>query len=237
MDGKFNIDPAAIENYTRALKFNKEESHFFRHLVLLNQAKTSEERQIHAKELLKSRTFRKLHPLSGAQYAYLSHWYFVPVRELIGMPGFKEDPQWIAQKISPAISVQEVKKAIEELLKLNLIERNVEGRLVQKQGNLSVGQGVTSPFLAQWHREMLKKASESIDRHPREVRDITTATIAMSEDSMKTVKEIIERCRREILEVSSKDSTPNLIYQINFQLFPLSDSINEKTEAAHDPED
>jgi len=40
MDGKRNLGTPCIEQFAQALKLNKEESLFFRHLVLFNQAKT-----------------------------------------------------------------------------------------------------------------------------------------------------------------------------------------------------
>jgi uncharacterized protein (TIGR02147 family) len=232
MDAKINIDPSAIVNYIRVLKFNKEEGEFFRNLVLFNQAKTSDQKQLHARELLKSRTYRKLHPVSAAQFAYLSHWYYVPVRELIAMKSFKEDAHWIAGQISPTITPAEAKRAVQELVKLNLVKRDESDKLVQVESNLSVGQGPVSAFIARWHKEMLKKASESIDRHARELRDISTATVTISDKTLETVKEIVKRCRREIMEVASNDPGPNLIYQVNFQLFPLSRKIEDESEGS-----
>src|ERR1051325_9127648 len=61
--GKRNLSPDGIERFAQSLKLNQEEIHFFRHLVLLNQAETAEERLVHTREITKSRAYRKLHPL------------------------------------------------------------------------------------------------------------------------------------------------------------------------------
>ena len=81
----------------------------------LNQAGTVEEKQKYASELLKSRVYRKIHPLSESQYNYFGQWYFVLIRELVGLPGFKEDYDWISKQIIYPITPAEAKRAMDEL--------------------------------------------------------------------------------------------------------------------------
>jgi uncharacterized protein (TIGR02147 family) len=93
IDGQINIATNSIDKFSKAFKLNKEESVFFRHLVLLNQAKSVDEKQVHLNELLRCRAFKRMYPLSKLQANYYQHWYFIPVRELVNLKGFKEDPE------------------------------------------------------------------------------------------------------------------------------------------------
>src|SRR5262245_13939422 len=81
MDGKANLSPKSVIKVAAALKLNKEETIFFGDLVLFNQASTSEEKHFFAKKILRSRSYRKIHPIHVAQYNYYAQWYFIPVRE------------------------------------------------------------------------------------------------------------------------------------------------------------
>jgi uncharacterized protein (TIGR02147 family) len=229
IQGKRNLTADSINRLAVAVKLNKDETFFFRNLVLLTQASTAQDRQTFAGQLLKSREYRKLRPLSEAQYHYMSHWYFIVIRELVGLPQFQEDPQWIASRVNPPISPTEAQNALKELAELGLVKRNAEGRLVQTDEAIATPDEVVSAYAAEYHREMLKKASESIDRFSRDLREISSVTFGISKSNVQKIKEIIYRCRKEIVELSAQDTPRDSVYQLGFQVFPLAlDTIGEK---------
>ncbi|MBI4410961.1 MAG: TIGR02147 family protein [Deltaproteobacteria bacterium] len=222
MDGKRNISPDGIDKFARALKLNKEETTFFRNLVLLNQSATVEEKKFYAEQLIRHRFYKKVNPLSQAQYDYYANWYFIPVRELVGIDGFREDSAWIAHQLIPPITASEAEKALKELEQLELIKRDETGRLVQTDGLISTGDEVASTSVAQFHKEMMQKGAESIDRFPAPEREISSVTIGLSSVNSRQVKELIQRFRRELLAIASQDQKSTGVYQANFQLFPLT---------------
>lgn len=229
IDGSRNLTLDGIQRFTKALKFNKEEGHFFKNLVLLNQSKHDEEKRIYAQKILRSRAYRKLLPLKEAQFSYLAQWYLVPIRELIGLPEFQEDPHWIAQAMVPAITTVQAKRAIEELVRLGLVERDRGGRLIQTSSDITTPDGIISTFKADCLTELIKLGGESIKRVERQKRDISGVTIGLSSLAFEKIKEIAQRFRREIMEVANqdKDSSEN-IYQFNIQLYPLTDVKNKR---------
>src|SRR5690242_16713689 len=111
MDGESKLSPKSIDKFIKGFKLKREEAHFFKHLVLLNQATVPSVKQIHAQEILRSEHFREIHPLLETQYGLFSRWYFIPVRELVNFPDFKENPEWIARTIVPAITVEQARDA------------------------------------------------------------------------------------------------------------------------------
>lgn len=217
-----NLSEEAIEKVSKALKLSREEALYFKNLVLLNQAKTTEEKNLFSKEILRSKTYRKTHPLVESQLRYYTQWYYIVIREMVKLKTFKEDPQWITENISPAISPKQAQDALDELLKLNLLKRDESGKLVQTNEIVETPNEVTSNLVAQFHREFMKKASESIDFIPREDRDISSVTFQVSEQTSKMIKEKIQNFRRELLEEASRDQDPEAIFQLNFQLFPVT---------------
>lgn len=229
-DGKVNLSLQSIEKFCKALKFNKEESHFFKHLVLFNQAKTSEERNIHSKELMRSRTYRKLYPLSELQYRYIEFWYFPVIRGLVGLPGFQDDPQWIANKVVPAITVAEAKGALEDLLAMGLVTRNEKGHLIQSNPSVSTTNTFAASALAHYHREMMARASEAIDRFPRELRDLSALTVGVSPEALVLIKDLAERFRRDVIDITQKHLAQNALYQLNIHLFPLTEVETDEGE-------
>ncbi|MGE0764551.1 MAG: TIGR02147 family protein [Bdellovibrionales bacterium] len=229
IDGQRNLASESIEKIAKALKLKKDEALFFHHLVLLNQATSSEEKKIHTEQLLRSKVFKKIYPLKESEYNYYAQWYFVPIRELVSFEGFQEDPEWIAKQLNPAITAVEAKKALVELEKLGLIRRDASGRLQQTDRNVETPNEVISPLIRLYHKEMLNKAGDSIDRFPREKRDISAVTITVTEGGIKKIKELIQQLRKEIIEMSSQEAGAAQVYQLGFQFFPLTEEIKKKT--------
>jgi uncharacterized protein (TIGR02147 family) len=166
MEGKRNLSPESIERFTEALQLGKKEAAFFRVLVHLNQARTVGEKKIYAEQLMQFRPFRYIHPLKQDQYRYYTDWYNVAIREMTTLPEFSEDPAWIARCLVPPISPRQAQKALDLLLQLGLLKRDESGCLVQTDAFVSTGDEVASISVANYHRTMIQKGSEALDRVP-----------------------------------------------------------------------
>ncbi len=69
---------------------------------------------------------------------------------------------------------------------------------------------------------MLKLASDSIERYPSEERDITALTMSVKRETLADIKARVASFRRELLELAGNDEDSDQVYQINFQVFPLT---------------
>jgi len=228
IEGRSNLSKDSINKFAKAFKLAAAETDFFENLVFLNQASSAEEKKQYVEAILRSRAYRKIYPLKEHQLRYCTHWYYVVVREMVNLPTFREDPQWIAENTIPSITAKEALEAIEELLKLILLKRNENGRLVQSETILASADEVASTLVAQFHRQFMSKASESIDRIPRENRDISSVTFRVSRQTAKSIKEKIQKFRKELMEEASQDRQPEGIFQLNLQLFPVTPFIPDK---------
>ncbi|MGZ3743918.1 MAG: TIGR02147 family protein [Pseudobdellovibrionaceae bacterium] len=225
IDGTRNLTTDGVRRFIKALKLNKEEAAFFENLVSYNQAKNEEEKRIYAEHILHSKAYRKMLPLREAQFSYFANWYLIPIRELVNLPNFQEDPEWIAQSLVPSITPAQAKQAFEELLQLGLIERDHSGKVVQTTANVTTPDEIISTFKADCLKEFIKLGAESIKRVPRDKRDISSVTIGLSKSSFLEVKEIAKKFRREIMEIASKEQdSSDDIYQFNIQFFPLTET-------------
>lgn len=223
MDGKRNMSTQSIDKFSQALKLNPDEASFFRILVLFNQAKSSDERQGYARAMIHFNGFKKSHPLMESQYNFYAFWYMPVIWELAGIAEFKEDPAWIAQALIPHITTSQAKKALIDLTQLGLLTRNEKGTLVKAMVSLRTPNEVASSAIAQWHREMIKRSAESIDLISRDRRDISSITCSMSLKTFQKLKEKIQLFRKELMDIAVQDPSPNMVYQVNFQLFPQAE--------------
>lgn len=221
IDGKRNLALPSIEMFAKALKLNKEESEYFKNLVLFNQSTTIEEKDAYALELLKSQSYRRIHPLKQGQFNYLRNWYYIAIRELAALKDFSEDPEWIAKHVYPNISMKQAKHALDELIQLGLLIRDESGRLKPADANLATEDEVVSSSIAQYHRQALERASDSIQMFPREKRDLSVVAVPVNSKSVSLLKQKISAFRKELAQLMDADGADS-VYQLNIQLFPIA---------------
>lgn len=223
MEGKRNLGPDGIRSFSKALKLGKEEGAYFENLVHFNQCSTHDERNEWYKRLSTSKKYREMKEIEKNYFVYFSRWYYAAIRELALLPDFKEDTDWIARKLSPPITVKEAATALELLQKLGFLTRDKSGKLIQSERNITTAREVMSLAIANFHRQMIQRASESIDRTPQDKRDISALTLALSQEKFKEAKRRIQEFRRELNVLLSDEGKSDAVYQINFQIFNLSE--------------
>lgn len=227
MDGKRNILSETIAGFAAALKFSAEESRFFEDMVLFNQARTHSAKNLYYHRLLRYKKFRDANHLSQERYEYFSKWYYAAIREMVALPDFRDDPAWIAKRLRPRVTKAEAQSALALLLKLGLIARGEDGRLVLSDAAVTTADEVDSLTVVNFHGEMIDRAAESLTDHKGSDRNISALTIAMSKKKFKEIKERLHQFRKEIRALIGDGDEPDDVYQINFQLFCLTGATDE----------
>lgn len=221
MEGKRNLSAESIDRFVRVLKLDRSRTTYFRNLVLMNQATGFEEKSFYAEQLLGMRPKGPRKILAQAQYAYLSNWYNVPIREMVALKDFREDPEWIAERIIAPIKASEIKKSLEDLQTLGLLRRNEDGRLVQADGQVGFGDELLRGPTLRYHRSMLERAVESIDR-PNAEREISGITLPLTRANAVKMRALIQKFRKELFDLAADEKEADVVYQTNFQFFPLT---------------
>jgi uncharacterized protein (TIGR02147 family) len=219
--GQRHLSPDSIEKVIEIFGLNKEEGDFFRNLVHFNKAKTLSEKEHFAALLVRSRKFQDEYPLSRDQFEYYSDWYNIPVREALNLKSPPQSDEEISQCLQPAISLSEARESLEKLLTLGLVEK-VDHKYKPKQESVSTGHKFSSYGVVQYHKKMMTLATEALDRFPSAEREISSVTIGMSEETFSKIKKEIEDFRSRLMAIAEEDRDKERIYQMNFQLFPLS---------------
>lgn len=223
MDGDRNLSLEGIHKFARAFKLSKPESNFFEALVLFGQAKSAEEKNRYYERIIQSKSYNEVKKLEANQYVYFSNWHYVALRELVKLKGFREDPQWINRKLDTRFSHEEIQKAFNLLIALNLLHRDEGNHLRQTEEKLTTSPEISSLAVLNFHREMIRKASDSLEKSKTDHRDVSTLTIGLSKSQYDQIRERINQFRREIHAIATESRDPEAVYQINFQLFNLSE--------------
>lgn len=225
IDGKRNVTPKTVGKFVRGLKLNQQEAEFFASLVNFNQAATPEEKSKAFQDMTKSRKFREIHELSKEVFRFYTQWFHIAIREMIDLEGFQADPEWIARHLLPSISRDQAERALKLLLKLNLIKKD-GGSLERTDPIIATAPEVKSLAVVNYHQSMMTLAAQSLSSVPGEERDITSATVGFRREDLPRIKKKIEEFRKTLLaEAEASGQKPDRIYQLNVQLFPVTQKI------------
>lgn len=223
VDGKRNLSGEAISRFAKGLGLTRSEVNFFEALVLFNQALSAEEKNRYYERIAHSKSYNHVKQLENHQYDYFSNWYYVALRELVLLPGFREDPQWINRKLKTKLSEDEIKKAVQVLLDLKLIHRDEYNRLKQTDEKIVTVPEIASLVALNFHKEMIQKANDSLEQTKTAHRDISALTVTLSKKQFDQIRDRLQQFRREVHAIAMEEKNPDAVYQVNFQLFNLSE--------------
>jgi len=221
ISGARNIPHRLILKFAELFQLNRRETEYFQILILFNHAKTHAERDGYFQKLGAFKESR-IKELTSGYYEYFANWYVVAIRELLNFYPFSGNFEELAQMLHPPITVAEAKRAVELLLRLNLITRTAHGRYAQTDALLSTGYEHAPLAATNYFLKTLELCREAVDRFDRNDRNLSSITLSTSEAHSAVVQEKLRAFRRELMEEIKKVPKAQRVYQLNISIFPVS---------------
>jgi uncharacterized protein (TIGR02147 family) len=225
MAGKKELTPESASRVAAAFGLAETDAAYFRSLVAFNQA-LEEHKEAMLERLDSIRTRRsaqaRAKKLRRDQYEYYSTWYHPAVRALIDMHAFSGDFRRLAGMLTPPITVPQARKSVELLLRLGLIEQTTDGEYVATDKVLTTGRQVRGVAVKRYHTANMRLAQEALDTLPSDQRNVSSLTLGISEQCYRSICDMVYELQDKILEKVGRETNPERVYQLNFQLFPLS---------------
>jgi uncharacterized protein (TIGR02147 family) len=222
MDKKSNLSEKSISCLSAAMQLNAAESNYFETLVRFNQSKSFEKKKILFENLRSQCHDYSVKVLDSDQYDFYQKWFNAALRELL--PNYKggRDAKTIGSLLCPPVSPREIKKAIALLKTIGLLSENEDGSFSQTSKLISTGSEIESMAVRDLHLQMSKLATASLEKVPKEARDISGLTLGVSSVSFESIKKELEAFRSRIMALVAQDRNVDQVYRLNLQLFPLS---------------
>ncbi len=186
--GKRNISNDLALRLCEALKFNKRESSYFTLLVRYNQTDNPQEKKKLFEELLALRP-ANARSIQADQQEYFNKWYYAAIRELISITDVSDNYKEIAEKLVPQINAQEVRNAIELLVRLGLVFRDEHG--LYKRADVLItaaGSSIDPSAIRKYQSDTMDLAKNALYSLAKELRDISTVTLSTNKDGMEQIK-------------------------------------------------
>ena len=130
LNGKQGFSKNKAIQIGNKLGFNPMEINYFSTLAESKYARSLSNRKI-AKLKLQKFLKTKETELSIESFKIISQWYHLAILELTKIESFESDNKWIAKKLG--ITIDEVRQAIERLIKMNLLEKKKEFLKLKKK--------------------------------------------------------------------------------------------------------
>jgi uncharacterized protein (TIGR02147 family) len=111
---------------------------------------------------------------------------------------------------------------VQLLLDLGLITKTPKGTYRQTNQAITSGEHMANLAIHKFQKQSMQLAAESLDRFDKDERDISTITCSVSSKGLAALKSEIEACRRKMIAIIDNDDPVDRVYQLNFQLFPVS---------------
>ncbi len=220
IDGKRNLSLEAANRFAAALKIEGISRHYFLTLVLFNQSVSLAEQEKYLKELMELKRAENPSLLAEERFEVLAKWYHLAIREIVELPDFRNSATWISKALCPEISSFEASQSLQLLKKLGLIDMK-EGKLHSADHIIATNNQVHSVKAAEFHRQMIQRASEAITRFPSDEREISGTLLRISRRDVLHIKTLLREFRKKLLSIASNSATADQVYQLNFQFFPL----------------
>lgn len=225
MDGQRNLTNQTLYKYVTALGFKKKiDAKFFELLVNYNQEQDADRKIELFHEVMKEKDKKGTSLLEKEQFNFLSQWHYVAIYVLVDIKDFSSDPEWITSKLRKRITKSNVEKAINDLIKIGLLEYDTESGLRQAKGALDTSDEIINMAVIPYHRNMINLALNYLEEGDWSLREFNGGTLPMNPKTLDILKTKIREFRREVNEMTDNLEDVSDVYQFNLQLFPLTEN-------------
>jgi uncharacterized protein (TIGR02147 family) len=221
--GERNLTFKILSRISPYLKLNRSENSFLEHLVQLAASEESTDKVIALNRMTRFSSYQKQNPGEAEFIAYMSNWYYVAIREMASLPDFQLDPLWIQGRLGQSVSLENIKTALEFLVRHGYIRAARDGSTLAPKEPLDCQGDVYRTALTRYHQQMLAIASESLESVPDNERDLDGCTFALDQARFVEAKKIINEAMERIVALEKSPGLPaDQIYHLEFALFPLT---------------
>jgi len=162
--------------------------------------------------------------LDANHYMFYDKWYYTAVRESLAFfPLTDKNFALLGKKIVPSISEKQVENAIRLLVELKLVEKDQQGFYKRTNALLSTGSDIRSLTLNNFIINNMMLAAKAINNGSKDC-NFSSVTFSVSKKDFEEIQDEIRRARRKIMEIAQYSEDPERVYQLNVQLFPMTES-------------
>jgi uncharacterized protein (TIGR02147 family) len=226
---KVPLSNRLIPNLSKVFELKRSESHYFELMVHFNQARSHEQKKQYFEKMVNTKKSQVIH-VDSDLYEFYDKWYYSAIRAVLHYSPFDGDFKKLAKTIVPSISPAESKKAGAVLERIGFVKKNETGRYELTTKHISTGIDTDAVVINNFLINTLDIAKNAFYQFPKEKRSFSALTASISGPGYEKIKQRINEFRAELVDIIGKDDNIDRVYQMNFQLFPLTNVREEEKQ-------
>lgn len=216
-----NLTGKFLPLYIKWFGFDSREEQYFSALVVYAQSSKDEERREAFAQMVKLSPQLESLQMGVQNLEFFAEWYQPVLLVLLTLYPEEKDPELLARLFHPRITPAQVSKGLQFLQKIDLAQWNEsQGRWVLTNRFLQCEDETRKMALKPYHRKMQELGIWHYDNQ-YEKQQFASMTLATTEETVGKVREIVNRCRKEIMDVVRQDPGEELLLQVNMQTFQV----------------
>jgi uncharacterized protein (TIGR02147 family) len=221
INGDRNLSAASIQKLIRGLGLRGKSATFFENLVYLNQASTLADKEYFFQKIKRAGKTAEFYRVNKDQFFFYEKWYYPVLRELMVLSPWNGDYSLLAKMVRPPIHPSEAKEAVERIVATNMVSQGADGAYSLNHEFVS-SENVPILIKEKARRDVLLKGIETIDSIEPSEKYAAYSTVTMSKKLYGEVRSMLDEVREKILSSVADDKKPDEIYEVVFQVFPVS---------------
>ena len=190
-------NPADINRVAEALQLPHHEKNYFLALVDTANAHTAEQKsqaRARAQRMLKNLVTTAL-PEEGV-HTVLSQWYHLAIRELVFLPDFSPDGNWVAAKLRHCITCEQANASIHLLLRHGFLTINAQGIYRAAEPVLDTGNAHASSAMMRAHIDVFRHWAQLLPELNSQDHELGLLNIPIATDKIPELRSRVRATMR-----------------------------------------
>jgi uncharacterized protein (TIGR02147 family) len=231
IEGRRNLSEDMITRFARALRLNRADAEEFRALVRYGQASETIDRNQFLRDLSDLRAQRAFDAgqINQASWDKVPGWIGWVLYAMSDQANVNFDPQTLQKLFRVKANAEDIRGSLQRLLDSGDLARMADsGEVVKGRDLIESPQDLPVPLIRKLQAELIYLGIESLFRDSPKDREFGAMTVAMTEDEFQQVRFELRQMRKRLqkdISVKRRDSKGERVYQLNVQLFPVTDPV------------
>ncbi len=205
------------------------ETEFFCDQIEFEHGRSQAKRELARLRLSKRNDELEQRTLEIDTFHVISDWYHFAIVQLVELPFFREDPNWIARSLN--ISTAEATSAIDRLLRMDILTRSEDGKLKRVDQTVVVQNKAPSEAIRKFNDQILDKAKAALAARPQNERTVSTGMVCIRRSDFEEIRAKVRRFSTRLLnEAEASEKEKEAVYCLSMQFFEVTDPVTLRTQ-------
>lgn len=229
IEAKRNLSPEMVVKFAKACSFNKAQTDEFKLLVSFNQAEDPADRNYALKQLSEYRVEQKLKhgELDRKTFEEMPNWIGWIIYALADQEGVTFEASQLKDLLRGKASEAEINEAVENLIRSGELVRDPVSAAISKGKPTEVQKDIPAALIRKLQMQLMYLGLESLYQDNSSEREFGSLTMSLTEKEFDLIKFKLRHLRKSLHKdnlVAREISKGNRVYQLNLQLFPVSNA-------------